>query len=125
WRVRARNEAGWGPFSEIRIVEAATSGIDDARAAGAIARATVLLIPNVANELEVVTATVRTVERGRVRVDIVDPLGRVVETVHDAIAHDDVIVVRFNASTAMRGLNFVRVTTASGSISTPLKVLAR
>jgi hypothetical protein len=126
WRVRAKNAAGWGPYSEVREVEAATSGVDGEAGAHGASELGVAVYPNPA--AATTTARVDLPRSGRYGIDLVDALGRVV---FDVTALDGrrewpagSYEIMLDLNTLQQGLYFVRVTAEDGtSAVTPVRVV--
>jgi len=129
WRVRAKNEAGWGPYSEIRQIQGVTSGIDGAETGASIDRLEIAgLWPNPATTGQVMTATVRLAQGSRLRLQIVDALGVVVDDVtgdHAArMFASGSHTIPFTCDRIVaHGLYFLRVVADDGtSASSPLRL---
>jgi hypothetical protein len=121
WRVRAKNEAGWGPYSEIRIVEAATAGIDDEAAAPAMSS----VRPNPSIIGERVDARVELGAAGSVAVDLVDPLGRVVDRLFAGAHAAGTLDLTVDTAELAPGTYFLRVSAAGVVRGMPVRVVAR
>jgi hypothetical protein len=128
WRVRAKNEAGWGPYSPVRQLQGTTAGVDGAESDAAIDRLEIASIwPNPVAPGARGSASVRLPQETRVRIEIVDALGAVIDDVtpeHAAYAAGE-YVVPFSSGDLTQGLYFLRIVTESGATaSAPLKIVA-
>lgn len=119
WRVRARNDAGWGPFSEIRTVDGVTSGVDvnEVRVAPSVA-----IAPNVAGGNRMLTATINSVARGDLRVDIIDAAGARVARLYSGFIGIELVVLPIDVSSFAHGTYFVQVVTPTSIVAVPFEV---
>lgn len=129
WRVRAKNEAGWGAYSEVRQLEGVTSGVEGAATDVAIERLEISqLFPNPVFEGNTVVAHVQVPHPTRLRLEVVDALGRVIADLTGSMLVTEMAAgeyaVPIRCDELPQGFYFVRATTSDGeSATTPLKVI--
>jgi hypothetical protein len=119
WRARARNTRGAGPWSEPAAFTVTGSTSADGTAAGALA-----LAPPRPNPASSVTTIAYAVPRGGdVRLDVVDVLGRHVETLVAGPMPAGRHAATWDVSSRAPGTYFVRLRPAEGSSVRPVLVV--
>lgn len=119
WRVRAKNAAGWGPFSDARRFRVILTGVDE----WATAPIEFSLKQNYPNPFNPSTTIKFSVEQtGRATLEVYNLLGEKVMTLFDGVAEAGRYqIVRFDAGSLSSGIYFSRL--QSGTKSTLMKML--
>lgn len=111
WRVRGRNNVGWGPFSETWsfTVDVEASGVD------AIAGSSLALRGNTPEPFSGTTRIAFSLgAREHATLEVIDPMGRIVRTLIDAELDRGAHTALFDAGTLPAGIYFYRLITPSG-----------
>ncbi len=107
WRVRAKNAAGWGPFSELRSFDFIITGVHDAVAAPAGYRLSEAF-PNPFNPSTTIWFSMAT--RARVTLSVYTLLGERVATLVDDVKDPGSYEVQWNAANMSSGIYYCRMT---------------
>jgi hypothetical protein len=121
WHVRAKNSAGWGPFSEKRKFSVSITGIAD----GGLAPMEFSLKQNYPNPFNPSTRIVFTVaQTGWAKLEVFNILGERVQTLFEDVAEAGrYYVLRFDAVNLPSGTYFYRLQSATKSDLKKLLVL--
>jgi hypothetical protein len=120
WHVRARNSAGWGPFSETRKFSVNVTDVEEDRTGSATAFALEQNYPNPFNPTTEIQYTIpvgTSRQAGTVSLRVYDMLGREVATLVNETQPAGHYTIQFHAGGLASGVYFYRLK-AGGLVST-------